>query len=157
MGGSLLLSINALSPLHSCPSLPHWSCHHVFSISLALSLSHRLSCCAVMQWIELLAWLQILPPNRHKSSPEREASRTMCCIIKRAVLPEGIMERSKGAGERTDRENPENTPTQKERYGILNCRLSWLKNSIRIQVKKGTNALVTYWLHRKTKTISNSI
>lgn len=43
------------SPLHSCPSLPHRPCHHVFSISLALSLSLRLSCCAVVRWID--PWL----------------------------------------------------------------------------------------------------
>lgn len=95
------------SPLRSCPSLPHRPRHRVFPIPLTLSLYRGLSCCAAMRWIDRLAWLQILPPNRHKSSPEREANRTMCCIIKSAVLPGGITARSERArGKRGESKNP---------------------------------------------------
>lgn len=128
---SLLMSS---SPLRSCPSLPHWPRHHVFPISRALSLSLRLSCCAAMRWIDLLAWLQILPPNRHKSSPEREASRMMCCIIKRAVLPEGMTERSERAGEKTERKKSLETYRHKKSKDKLVTVMTGA--SIGIQVNK---------------------
>ena len=106
---SLLLSINVFEPtalLSISTSLPMPPC--LFHLSSSSPLSQALLLCsdAVNR---PLAWLQILPPNRHKSSPEREASRMICCIIKRAVLPEGMMERSERererAEEKTGREN----------------------------------------------------
>lgn len=93
---SLLLSINVFKPialLSISTSLTMPPC--IFHLSSSFSLSQALLLCsdAVNR---PLAWLQILPPNRHKSSLEREASRMMCCIIKRAVLPEGMIEKQQG-------------------------------------------------------------
>lgn len=121
---SQLLSINVFKPialLSISTSLAMPPC--LFHLSSSFPLSQALLLCsdAVNR---PLAWLQILPPNRHKSSPEREASRMMCCIIKRAVLPEGMMERSERAGvqERKHKEKfPKTIPTQKEQY----CRINW--------------------------------
>lgn len=113
-----LLSINVFKPtalLSSSTSPTTPPClSHPFPLSLYLGLS----CCAAMQWIDCLAWLQILLPNRHKSSPEREANRTMCCIIKSAVLPGGITARSERArGKRGERKNPrKHTNTDGVRY-----------------------------------------
>lgn len=128
---SLLLSINvsdltALLSISTSLAMP--AC--LFHLSGSFPLSQPLLLCsdAVNR---PLAWLQILPPNRHKSSLEREASRTMCCIIKRAVLPKGMMERSKRAGETTERE----IPIQK--YSIVGDHHWW--NMLWITGKQGTN------------------
>lgn len=94
-----LLSINVFKPialLSISTSLAMPPC--LFHLSSSFPLSPTLLLCsdAVNR---PLARLQILQPNRHKSSPEREAGRMMCCIIKRAVRPRGMMERSKRTGE----------------------------------------------------------
>lgn len=96
----LLLSINVFSPTALLSSSTSRTMSPCLSLALFLSLALLLCSDAVNRPV---AWLQILLPNRHKSSPEREAGRMMCCIIKRAVVPKGMMERSKRAREKTER------------------------------------------------------
>lgn len=58
----------------------------------------------------------------------------MCCIIKRAVLPEGMTERSERAGEKTERKKSLETYRHKKSKDKLVTVMTGA--SIRIQVNK---------------------
>lgn len=109
-----------LSPLHCCPSPPHWPCHHVFPISLALCLSLRLSCCAVMRWIE--PWhgsrFYRLIDTR---VPWRERPAGWCAaLLKELFYPGEWWDETREEDRKLMEKSPKNIPIQIEQCGRTN-------------------------------------
>lgn len=144
-----LLSINVFKPtvllsISTSPTTPPCLSHPSNSFPLS-----RLSCCAAMQWIDRLAWLQILPPNRHKSSPEREPTGRCAALLKVLSYPRELQREAKEQeGKEEKVKTLENIPTRGEcsYRSYFHDRSDYLKN--KTKQKQAYNGQIHLWAQK---------